>query len=351
MPSPISLELMARAIELSKCGFPAPNPRVGCVIEKDGEIVGEGFHDHAGGPHAEIVALHQAGDRAERGTVYVTLEPCNHQGRTGPCSHALIAANVARVVVAVKDPNLKASGGSETLRAAGIEVIEGVNTLSAIGANHDWLTAMRLQRPFIVGKTATSLDGRIALPSGESKWITGEESRRQAHILRAECGAVLVGRTTVQLDDPELSVRHIQVVNQPARFVLDSGGKLHRDCKVFQGDEPATRIVARASHHGDVEVRMAGHQFDLADLAEKLFGLGVTSLLVEGGATTLGSFLEAKLCDRLEMFIAPRIFGDGPPWAAFAPPKRLADLQNWQFASPRLLGTDLWITAFPSSVE
>lgn len=349
MPTPVNPDLMARAIELSRNGYPAPNPHVGCVIELDGEIVGEGYHDHAGGPHAEIAALNQAGHRAKGATVYTTQEPCNNHGRTGPCSEALISAGVTRVVSAVPDPNPKMSGGNQRLREAGIEVIEGILEQEAAATNIMWLTAVRRGYPYIVGKAAISLDGRTALSTGESKWITSEESRRQAHILRAECGAVLVGTTTVEKDDPELTVRHVDVVNQPLRVVLDRDRRLS-GYKVFNDQAPYLKIVQTLEAPNEMQVMVKDDHFIIPEIANKLFNRGVTSLLVEGGSITLSGFLQSQMIDRLELFIAPKLLGNGPAWVNgnFGPLNQISD---WTFEPLKQLGQDLWITAFPPSTK
>lgn len=345
MPVPIRADLMARAVELSSRGYPAPNPHVGCVIEQGGEVVGEGHHDYAGGPHAEIVALRQAGERATGATVYTTLEPCNSHGRTGPCSEALITAGVSRVVSAVADPNPLMTGGHQRLREAGIDVVEGVLASEAAEANVMWLTSMKRKSPYVVGKAAISLDGRTALATGESKWITGEDSRRQGHVLRAQCGAVLVGTATVEIDDPELTVRHIPVVNQPLRVVLDRDRRL-RGRKVLNDDAPYLRVVRSPEGPNEVEVAMDEDRFVLQDLSRQLFERGVTSLLVEGGARTLSGFLRCQMIDRLELFIAPKLLGNGPSWvSSYA--GTLDSEGDWHFGEPRRLGQDLWITAYP----
>ena len=346
MPNPNDASFMARAIELSKLGYPAPNPHVGCVLVKGDRIVGQGFHDHVGGPHAEAAALEMAGGDARGSTAYVTLEPCNHQGRTAPCSLALIAAGVTRVVYAVPDPNPKATGGAQRLRDAGIAVEAGLMAQEAEEANLAWLTAVRRKRPYVVGKVAISLDGRIALGNGSSKWLTGEASRRQAHILRAECSAVMAGRRTVDQDDPELTVRHIHVVNQPLRIILDPQGSLPPDRKVF-ADPNYVRLVERSTRENDRELSLESGSFPPEKVLEHLFASGVTNLLIEGGAITLSSFIKARLVDRLELFIAPKLLGNGPAWFLddgldAVPPKA-----QWNVVRFERLGDDLWATAFP----
>ncbi|HWD38321.1 MAG TPA: bifunctional diaminohydroxyphosphoribosylaminopyrimidine deaminase/5-amino-6-(5-phosphoribosylamino)uracil reductase RibD [Fimbriimonas sp.] len=322
--------LMRRAIRLSRKGFPAPNPHVGCVIVKDGEIVGEGYHDHAGGPHAEIVALRQAGEAAKGADVYVTLEPCNHVGRTGPCSLALIQAEVSRVFVACPDPNPRAQGGADTLRSTGIPVEVGLLEQQAAAENLPFLTAMRLSRPYVVVKSAAGLDGRSALPSGESKWITGEAARRQGRRLRAECGAVLVGYRTVLADDPQLTARIRGAVNQPLRVVLDPHARLSGSENVFDDGARTKRITG---------------MIDLPRILEDLFNEGVTGLLVEGGARTIGHFFQEKLVDRLELFMAPKLLGEGPSWLEGLRIETLGEAPACKIQRVRRIGHDIQVTA------
>lgn len=337
---------MARAIALSKRGFPAPNPHVGCVIAVDDTIVGEGYHDHAGGPHAEAVALKEAGEKARGATAYVTLEPCNHFGRTPPCSEALIAARVKRVVAACADPNPRAMGGMERLRGAGIETSVGLMRDEARAANRMWLTAMERGRPYVVVKAAMTLDGRIATPTGESKWITGEESRREAHRLRAECGAVLVGRRTVEKDDPRLTVRAIRVVNQPTRVVLDLSRRLADSFRVFDREAPTLRVVGGTAGPDEIGV---GNPPILAELLGSLFARGITGLLVEGGASTIGTFFEAGLVDRLELFVAGTVLGQGMSWIERPFAGLLGEAPRFRFDGARRVGDDVRLTLVPVS--
>jgi len=336
---------MRRAISLSKRGYPAPNPRVGCVIEREGEVVGEGWHAFAGGPHAEVAALGLAGARAQGGTAYVTLEPCNHHGRTGPCSHALVAAGVKHVVAAVNDPNPKAGGGGKALVAAGVGFESGFLAEEASATNAIWLGAMERDRPFLVVKAAVSLDGRIALPSGESRWITGPEARRAAHRLRAELGAVLVGRRTVETDDPLLTARVRGVRNMPLRVVLDPRSKLTGNERMFGPEAQTLRFTAqkaRTAH--DVTVRTRNGGLDLELVLQELWSRGVTGLLVEGGATTTGGFFAARLVDRVELFIAPRLLGAGPSWLADFLAPTLAAAPRFHVRRVRRVGGDVWIS-------
>jgi diaminohydroxyphosphoribosylaminopyrimidine deaminase/5-amino-6-(5-phosphoribosylamino)uracil reductase len=320
---------MRRAIELAARGFPAPNPQVGCVLVQGDEIVGEGHHEAAGHPHAESVALAMAGPAAEGATAYVTLEPCAHHGRTPPCADALIRAGVSRVVIAVPDPNPKATGGAQRLRGHGIEVEVGVEAEAAERGNAQFLFAMRHRRPRIVIKAACSLDGRIALPSGESQWITGPEARAAGHRLRAECGAVLVGRKTVERDDPLLTARLDGVVNPPLRIVLDPQAKLRGTERVFDSSAP-TRHVTGA--------------IDLPDLLAQLFGEGVHGILVEGGAVTISHFVRAGLADRLELFLAPVFLGAGPTWLEDFGLNRLADAARGRIERIQRWGVDVQLS-------
>lgn len=323
---------MREAIRLSRRGFPAPNPHVGCVLVRDGAVIGRGFHHHAGAPHGEVAALIDAKWDAAGATAYVTLEPCNHTGRTGPCSHALQKAGIRRVVVACPDPNPRAAGGAEYLRAHGIPVEVGLLEDEARAANEQFFFALRHRRPLVVAKAAMSLDGRIALPSGESKWITSPAARRQAHRLRAELGAVLVGRRTVELDDPSLTARIPGVVNQPVRVVLDPERRLPCGTKVFDD-------AARTLHLGRVDGLEPGQ------VLERLYGEGITGVLIEGGAITLGHFVRAGLVDRLELFVAPKLLGDGPSWLSGLQLPALAEAPELEILRTRRCGPDLWLTA------
>ena len=319
---------MRRAIAVARNGFPAPNPHVGCVIVSEGEIVGEGFCHHAGAPHAEVMALREAGTRARGATAYVTLEPCNHFGRTPPCSLALIEAGISRVVIAHMDPNPTAAGGVAQLRLAGIEVITDFLPDEAFAVNRQFLTAMKFKRPYVVLKAATSLDGRIATSTGESQWITGHESREQAHRLRAECGAVLVGRKTVELDDPLLTARLPDVTHQPVRIVLDSSARLNRSYRVFDDSAETIHVTG---------------PIDLPLLLDSLFKRDILGVLVEGGARTIASFLRDGLGDELHLFVAPIVLGDGPTWSADFGLRHLSDAPEFTIRSQQSLGRDLWL--------
>ena len=290
-------EHLARALELAERGRggTAPNPVVGAVLVRDGVVVGEGWHERAGGPHAEIVALEAAGDAARGATLYVSLEPCAHYGRTPPCADALVAAGVTRVVAAVGDPNPKTNGGGlERLRAAGVEVALPGGELEwrARVQNEGFRVWVAQRRPFVVYKAAVSLDGRVTVPA--SRWVTGEESRRRVHELRAAMDAVAVGMGTVRADDPQLTARGVDARRQPRRLAFGSG-------PLPGGSE--------------LELVSGPLESELARLAEE----GVQSLLLEGGPTLATSFLAAGLVDKLLLFVAPTISGSGPRFVGALP--------------------------------
>jgi diaminohydroxyphosphoribosylaminopyrimidine deaminase/5-amino-6-(5-phosphoribosylamino)uracil reductase len=294
---------MARARELAMgvLGSTSPNPAVGAVVlDADGTPVGEGATSRPGGPHAEVRALQNAGDRARGGTVVVTLEPCAHTGRTGPCADALIAAGVARVVVAVPEPTETAGGGAERLRAAGLEVELGVEQTEAEdGALAGWLTGIREGRPHVIWKVAGTLDGRVAAADGSSRWITGEEARAAVHRLRAGCDAVVVGVGTALADDPQLTVRDADgntADRQPLRVVVDRSGRLPTTARVL--DAAAPTLVSRAPDPGAV-------------LAQ-LFDRDVRRVLLEGGPTLAAAFLRDGLVDEIVLHLAPALLGAGP---------------------------------------
>jgi diaminohydroxyphosphoribosylaminopyrimidine deaminase/5-amino-6-(5-phosphoribosylamino)uracil reductase len=296
-------EAMARARELaaSVLGSTSPNPPVGAVVlAADGTVAGEGATAPPGGPHAEVRALAQAGERARGGTAVVTLEPCAHTGRTGPCADALVAAGIARVVVAVPEPTELAVGGAERLRTAGIDVVLPVEQAEAEdGALASWLTGVREHRPRVVWKVGATLDGRVAAADGTSRWITGEVARAAVHRLRATCDAVLVGSGTVLTDDPQLTVRDADgrdAPRQPLRVVVDRRGRVPDGARVL--DDAAPTHVSRAD----------GPSAVLAELFER----GVRRVLLEGGPELAAGFLRAGLVDEVVVHLAPKLLGAGP---------------------------------------
>ena len=281
------MTLFERALDLAERGRGTthPNPVVGAVVERDGEVVGEGWHERAGGPHAEIVALEQAGERARGATMYVTLEPCAHHGRTPPCADAVVAAGIARVVVGAADPDPRTDGrGIARLREAGVEV-EVADDPRARRQNEAWRTWAALGRPFVTLKIAATLDGRVAVPG--SRWITGEESRRLVHELRAQTDAVAVGMGTVRADRPALTAREVGATRQPRRLAFGRG-PLPEGSDLELVDEPLTEALQRLA-------------------AEE-----VQSLLLEGGPTLGAAFLREDLVDKVLLFVAPTVAGEGP---------------------------------------
>ncbi|PYN74033.1 MAG: bifunctional diaminohydroxyphosphoribosylaminopyrimidine deaminase/5-amino-6-(5-phosphoribosylamino)uracil reductase RibD [Candidatus Rokuibacteriota bacterium] len=318
---------MRRAIELAERGrgLTSPNPMVGAVVvAPDGEVVGEGFHAKAGAPHAEVEALRTAGARARGATLYVTLEPCAHQGRTPPCAPLIVEAGVSRVVAAVGDPNPLVSGsGFAELRGAGVEVVTGVAAAAAERQNRVFLTAMRERRPHVTLKAAMTLDGKLADLHGASRWITGEVARRHAHRLRSEADAIVVGIGTVLRDDPELTVRLGQPwPREPLRVVLDTRARTPREARfilagtpscaliVVGADAPAERTRELADSGATiVRCRTRDGRVDLGALLSELFNREVRAVLVEGGGEVHAAFLDAGLVDRVAVFVAPLLVG------------------------------------------
>ena len=351
---------MARALDLAArgCGLTSPNPMVGAVIVADGQVVGEGFHAGAGGPHAEIVALGAAGARARGATLYVTLEPCNHQGRTPPCVPGVIAAGIARVVAAARDPNPRVQGGgAAALRAAGISVVLGEGEEAARDLNRAFFTAMTRLRPHVTLKAAMTLDGKIAAHDGTSRWITGEEARAEAHRLRSEVDAVVVGIGTALADDPALDVRlGTPWPREPWRVVVDSRARLPVTARLIGAGKPGRALVAvtdaaPAERVAALEARgvtvvackSAGGRVDLADLAGRLLALDVISMLVEGGAELAAGFLAADLVDRMAVFVAPRLVGGATaPTPVGGPGRTLADAVVLTRLRGRAVGAD-WL--------
>jgi diaminohydroxyphosphoribosylaminopyrimidine deaminase/5-amino-6-(5-phosphoribosylamino)uracil reductase len=312
---------MAEALRLAERGrrTTTPNPRVGCVILRGGEVVGRGWHERAGGPHAEIAALAEAGARAAGADLYLNLEPCAHQGRTPPCAEALVRAGVRRVLAAMQDPNpLVAGKGFGILRAAGIAVENGLLEAEARELNVGFVSRMTRGRPWVRLKLAASLDGRTALANGRSQWITGEAARRDAHRLRAEACAVLTGIGTVRDDDPRLTARDVGASRQPLRVVVDSRLEIPPAARVLEGGalvfcavEDAARSRALAERGADVVVLPGpGGKVDLAAMMRELARRGFNEVLVEAGFKLNGSLLAAGLVDELVIYLAPHLLGD-----------------------------------------
>jgi diaminohydroxyphosphoribosylaminopyrimidine deaminase / 5-amino-6-(5-phosphoribosylamino)uracil reductase len=307
---------LARALELAERGRGTthPNPVVGAVVVAGSEVVGEGWHERKGGPHAEVVALEAAGERAKGSTLYVTMEPCSHQGDTPPCTNAILEAGVSRVVAGAVDPNPEAGGGLELLGSAGVDV-ELVDSFEARAQNEAWRTWVSRGRPFVTYKAAMTLDGRLTIP-GE-RWISGEESRRLVHQLRASSDAVAVGMGTVRADAPRLDARDVAAAKQPRRLAFGQG-PLPGDSKL--------------------ELRTGPLKDELTALAAE----GVQSLLLEGGPTLAAAFLREDLVDKLLVFVAPKLSGEGPGLLDEAAPslRRLARLEA------RPVGEDVLLSAY-----
>lgn len=352
---------MAQALALAERGLygTTPNPRVGCVLVRDGAVLAEGWHARAGGPHAEAAAIAQASARGVslRGaTAYVTLEPCNHQGRTPPCARALIEAGVARVVIAMADPNPTASGGMQALREAGITVECGLLQAEAEALNPGFIARVTRQRPWVRMKIAASLDGRTALADGRSQWITGAAARQDGHQWRARACAILTGIGTVRDDDPQLNVRDVDTTRQPLRVVIDSRLETPLSARILQGsktlllsaiDDPA-REAAYAVRGVEVERVPSNAQgkTDLPLVLETLARRGINELHVEAGAKLNGSLLREGCVDELLIYLAPSVIGDtGLGMFALPPLAELAAQQRLQFTDVSQIGDDLRILA------
>jgi diaminohydroxyphosphoribosylaminopyrimidine deaminase / 5-amino-6-(5-phosphoribosylamino)uracil reductase len=354
-------ELMRRALAQGDTArrSTAPNPWVGAVLVRDGEVIGEGATQPPGGAHAEIEALRAAGDRARGATVFTTLEPCSHHGRTPPCVDALIEAGVTRVVIALEDPDPYVAGrGIASLRARGVKVDVGIGAETAARNLAPYLLHRRLGRAYAVVKTAMSLDGRIAARDGSSQWITGAASRADAHVLRADSQAVVVGAGTALADRPSLTARDVKppVSRQPLRVLLDATGRVPGEGPLFDPVLAPTLVVTTDAAPDAVQQAWlssgakvltvppapAGVGVDLAATLEVLAGLGVLQALFEGGAALSGSLVEAGLCDRLITYVAPTMLGrDGRPALDLAGPARIADAPRWRLVDVARVGTDV----------
>lgn len=322
---------MRRALELAVAGWGRvhPNPLVGAVVVRDGEVVGEGYHTAFGAPHAEVEALRAAGERARGATVYVTLEPCDHHGKTPPCTEALLAAGVARVVFAAEDPGA-AGGGGERLRAAGVDVTVGVERAAARRQNAAFFHALERPGCYLALKYGMSLDGRLAPRVGERATVTGPESHAQVHRLRAGFDAIMVGGETARIDDPLLTVRgDVTPIRPPMRVVLDPDGELDPGSRLARtaGDAPVVVVAAEGAARAHIgkgrrledagvrllEVRRSGDGLDLAAAMARLRAEGVRSVLCEGGGRLGAALLAAGLVRRLYLFVAPVLYGGGAP--------------------------------------
>ncbi|MGW1931154.1 bifunctional diaminohydroxyphosphoribosylaminopyrimidine deaminase/5-amino-6-(5-phosphoribosylamino)uracil reductase RibD [Streptomyces sp. NPDC001919] len=356
MAQQADITAMRRAVELAARGLGAtsPNPVVGCVItDAAGHVVGEGYHRRAGGPHAEVHALREAGALARGATAYVTLEPCNHTGRTGPCAQALIEAGISRVLYAVGDPNPQATGGADTLRAAGVEVRQGLLEAEAEAGNIAWLTSVRHGRPFVRWKYAATLDGRIAAADGTSRWISSPESRADVHRLRADADAVVVGSGTARADDPHLAVRGVEGAVQPLRVVVDTEGTAVKPgARILDDAAPTLIAIARDAATGLDDARVlrlprADRGLSVPALLDALHARGVRSVLLEGGPTLAGAFVAAGAVDQVVGYLAPVLLGAGPNALADAGITTITEALRLDVTDTVRIGPDLRVTAAP----
>jgi diaminohydroxyphosphoribosylaminopyrimidine deaminase/5-amino-6-(5-phosphoribosylamino)uracil reductase len=354
---------MRRALELAARGrgLTSPNPMVGAVVVREGEVVGEGFHARAGAPHAEVEALRAAGPRARGATLYVTLEPCNHHGRTPPCAPVVQAAGLTRVVAALADPNpFVAGGGADALRAAGVAVETGLLADEAAAQNRVFLTAMRERRPHVTLKAGMTADGKIADVHGGARWITGEAARAEAHRQRSEADAIVVGITTVLRDDPALTVRLERPwPREPYRVILDTSARTPPGARVITGatasraviavgdPAPAGRVAAIEAAGAEVLRCPTRHGHVAVDaLVAALFARDVRGVLLEGGGEVHAAFLEAGLVDRVTLFVAPLLLGGREaPSVVGGAGRELKSAVRLGPMSARLVGADLMIEA------
>jgi len=357
---------MELALELAQkaAGRTSPNPLVGAVIVKDNKIIGQGYHKKAGTPHAERIALLAAGEEAQDADLYVTLEPCNHFGRTPPCTEAIIAAKLKNVYVAALDPNpLVAGQGIIKLKNMGINVVTGIKEQEAKVLNEVFFKYITTRLPYVVVKSAASLDGKIATREGHSQWITGKEARSFGHQLRNMYDAIMVGIGTVSADDPQLTCR-LENGKDPIRIIVDSKLSISPEAKVLNLNSTAPTIIAttkNASHENiqrlaskaEILEVNSGDRVDLNQLIKILGSKEITSILVEGGAALNGSLIEEKLVDKFHLFYAPLIIGgsSAPGFAGGLGPARLEDALKLKDVDIKNIGEDILVTAYPHYSE
>lgn len=347
---------MHRALQLAKKSRPSPNPRVGAVLVRDGNIIGEGFHERPGMPHAEIVAINNAKNLAKEADLYVTLEPCSHQGRTGPCVEAILEAGIRRVIIGMVDPDPKVNGrGVKRLREKQVQVATGVAEDDCKELLEAYTFHRKHGRPFVTLKAATTLDGMLASTTGNSKWISSEASRVLAHQMRAECDAVLVGIETVLKDDPELTVRKTAGEN-PQRIVLDSHLRTPITANILKNAKSTPVLLVHTTEDADAQAKYQhldgvlllqcpgkNQQVHLETLLLELGRRGILSLLVEGGGIVHGAFAKARLANKIALFLSPRILGSGRSWISFPGVQRIADGIQLQELKATSTGCDILI--------
>jgi len=354
---------MALGLATKGEGFTSPNPMVGAVIVKDGKVAGKGYHKKAGAAHAEVEAIDNAGVAAKRSTLYVNLEPCNHFGRTPPCTEKILAAGIKRVVVAMNDPNPDVTGGgTDYLKNQGLEVTLGVCQDEAKKLNEAYVKYVRTKRPFVIVKCATTLDGRIATKTGDSKWVTGQESRRFVHRLRHAYDAIMVGIDTVKKDDPSLTARPDNMPGaDPIRVILDTELSISEDAKVLRLDSDCDTIIitgnlvsrdkkVRIENKGVkvIEAPVKNGLIDFDPLMDQLGALGITSLLIEGGSRVIASALAAGVVDKIAFFYAPKILGgdDGVPVCKGPGPDLMNQCIHVKDIKVRQFGDDVMIEGY-----
>ena len=358
-------DYMGQALSLAVrgAGYVSPNPMVGAVVVKDNQVVGQGFHQAIGGPHAEVNALNAAGDRAQGATLYVTLEPCNHQGRTPPCTQRILASRIKRVVSAMVDPNPDvAGGGHDFLERHGVEVLCGVCEAEARQINESFIKYIQTRRPFVVLKMAATLDGRIATRTGDARWVTGPAARDKVHHMRHALDAIMVGIGTIEADNPRLTARLNQGRGRdPVRIILDTHLKSNETARVFDRRSPAAVYVVCAPDADPIkkrrladqgaqilEISPKGGRIDLPLLMERLGGLGITSLLIEGGASVAGSALADGIVDKVAIFYAPKLLASdqGIPMCRGEGPEMMRDALALQRVSVSRVGEDILVEGY-----
>jgi len=359
------MDYMERALELAELGrgYTSPNPLVGAIVVKGGKVLGEGFHRRFGGAHAEVAALEHAGSEARGSTMYVTLEPCCHYGKTPPCTRAIIEAGIARVVMAMEDPNpLVAGNGRAELGKAGIEVETGLLAERAIRLNEAFIKHTTTGLPFVTAKAAMTLDGKIATRQGDSRWITSEESREYVHWLRAGVDAIMVGSGTVETDDPRLTTRMASGDGRDAiRIIIDGDAKLSPQCRILNMESTApTLVVVKTAAPADrkaalhaagaelIEVEPKNEKIDLVRLARMLGERNIASVMIEGGGRLLAAAFEAGIIDKVLVFIAPKILGgaEAPTPVEGTGVAKIDDAIHLADVSTRQIGNDVLIEGY-----
>jgi diaminohydroxyphosphoribosylaminopyrimidine deaminase / 5-amino-6-(5-phosphoribosylamino)uracil reductase len=354
----IALELAARGK-----GYTSPNPMVGAVVVKDGHIIGKGWHEKVGGPHAEVNAIDDAGDLAADSTIYVTLEPCNHQGRTPPCTEKILSAGIKHVVMAMKDPNPDVSGGgADFLTQNGIPVKSGILEADAQRLNESFIKYIHTKRPFVTLKCAATLDGRIATRTGDSKWVTGESARKYVHEMRHEMDAIMVGVNTVKADNPSLTTRLEDKEGvDPIRIILDSKLSIPENSKLLQIPAGSDTLIITGNSELSpkrssieklgvkvINAELKDGRIDLDALMNQLGKMGIISILIEGGAQVAASALQAKIVDKINFFYAPKILGgdDGFSMCSGTGPELMADSIQVKDMTVRQFDTDIMIEGY-----